>query len=172
MPLRVCSTVCQSPGKGGKWVATPNPDNSSGTGGALAGIPCGVRGMFLPSSFLLFFLPIPLGTVCHPLCSLALTSVSPLHPTPPGPAGSSPMKAFAAVWLIVLFRVSCCVCLCSAKIMVQSAWRAGALQQRSLGPPPAVGGPPRWVLTPSFWRSGGLAKHNKQMLFHAWGGGN
>lgn len=105
----------------------------------------------VPAFWLLaFFLPTPLGAVCHPLCSLALTSVSPLHPTPPGPAGSSPLKAFAAVWLIVLFRVSCCVCLCSAKIMVQRAWRAGALQQRSLGPPPSRGWASKMGVDPKF----------------------
>lgn len=150
-------------------MATPNPATHPGLQElSLASPAVSVACSCLPASC--FFLPSPLGTVCHPLCSLALTSVSPLHPTPPSPAGSSPWKAFAAVWLSMLFRVSCCVCVClySAKIMVQRAWRAGALQRvRSLGLPPAVGGPPRWVLTPSFWRSGGLAKHNKQMLFHA-----
>lgn len=33
----------------------------------------------------------------------------------------------------------------------------------------AVGGPQRWKLTLGFWRSAGLAKHKKQMLFHAEG---
>lgn len=96
----------------------PKPCHSSRAAGALTGIPVvSVACSCLPASC--FFLPIPPGTVYHPLCSLALTSVSPLHPTPPGPAGSFPLKAFAAVWLIVLFRVSCCVCQYSAKIMVE-----------------------------------------------------
>lgn len=115
----------------GRWQVDghPTPRCSPRAAGALAGIPV-----------------VPMACSCLQSCFSPYPSRYCLPPTVqpdphlclfPAPHPSQPSWLFSLerfccslAHRVSLFRVSCCVCLYSAMIMVQSAWRAGAFTTR------------------------------------------
>lgn len=152
-------------------MATPNPDTHPG----LEELSLAFTVVSVACSCLLascFFPPYPSGYCLPPTVQPGPHLCLSLAPHPSRPSWLFSLEGFCCC---LAHRVVQSIVLCVSVFCKDNGTEClegwGFTTEKPGSAPRVVGGPPRWVLTPTFWRSGGLAKHNKQMLFHAWVGG-